>query len=123
MVIHVGLGVVNVNVQSLWSFTQNQNSLLGKCQNVWGAVLLFIPYLWISNNHFRISIIQFLDIHNSIYGYPKIDFRISINQFLDILKSAEYSISIFRLWDILKSNYGYPKIGLYFWTDFRISII
>ena len=29
---------------------------------IWGAVLLFIPHLWI-------SIIRFLDIHNSIFGY------------------------------------------------------
>ena len=63
-----------------------------------GAVLLFIPHLWI-------SIIQFLDIHNSI-------FWISIIQFLDILKSAEYWISIIRFLDILKSNYGYPKIHM-----------
>ena len=54
----------------------------------------------------------FMDIQNSIFGYPKIDFRISINR-------AEYRISIIRFSNILKSIYGYPKIQ----TDFRISII
>ena len=56
--------------------------------------------------------IRFLDIQNSIFGYPKIDLRISINR-------AEYRISIIRFLDILKSIYGYPKTQ----TDFRISII
>ena len=51
---------------------------------LWGAVLLLIPYLWISKIHFWISIIhfrisknelwisknRFLDIHKSILGYP-----------------------------------------------------
>ena len=70
-----------------------------------------------------------MDIHNSIYGYPKMnygypkihpDFWISINQFLDIQKSVEYWISIIRFLDIQKCilgypkmNYGYPKIDLW----------
>ena len=53
-------------------------------QNVWDAVLLFIPYLWISKIHFRISIIHFwiskndFRISQNNYGYPKL--------FLDIQK-------------------------------------
>ena len=94
---------------------------------LWGAVLLFIPYLWIFKIHFWISKNRFmdilkyifgcskiswlLDIHNSIFGYPKMnygypkiypDFWISINQFLDIQKSADYWISIIRFMDIQK---------------------
>ena len=46
---------------------------------VWGAVLLFIPYLWKSKIHFDIHN-SFLDIQKSIYGYPKIHFWISKNQ-------------------------------------------
>ena len=50
-----------------------------------------------------------LDIHSSIFGYPKMnngypkihpDFWISINQFLDIQKAVEYWISIIRFMDI-----------------------
>ena len=43
---------------------------------VWGAVLLFIPYLWISKIHFWISIIHFWISKNElwisliIFGYP-----------------------------------------------------
>ena len=74
---------------------------------LWGAVLLFISYVWISKNHFRISIIhfwisiihfwisknefrisqnnygypKFLDIQKCILGYPQIDFWISIIHF------------------------------------------
>ena len=36
--------------------------------DLWGAVLPFIPYLWISKIHFRISI-----IHLFHYGYPKMN--------------------------------------------------
>ena len=70
-----------------------------KCRYLWGVILLFIPYLWISKIHFWISIIQFLisknrlmDILKYIFGYPKThpDFWISINQILDIQKSVEY---------------------------------
>ena len=46
-------------------------------RGVWGAVLLFIPYLWISKIHFDIHN-SFLDIQNRfmdilkyIFGYPK----------------------------------------------------
>ena len=49
-------------------------------EKVWGAVLLFILYLWISIIHFRISINHFwisinelrisMIILKSIYGYP-----------------------------------------------------
>ena len=72
-----------------------------------GAVLLFISYVWISKIHFRISIIylwisiihfwiskndlgyhkiildiqKFLDIQKCILGYPQIDFWISIIHF------------------------------------------
>ena len=62
---------------------------------------------------------SFLDIHNSIFGYPKIDFRISIIRFMDIQKSALFK-------DILKSNYGYPKIELWISKNqqyLRISLI
>ena len=48
-------------------------------RGLWGAVLLFIPYLWISKIHFDIHN-SFLDIQKSIYGYPKIHFWISKNQ-------------------------------------------
>ena len=61
---------------------------------VWGAVLLFISYLWISKIHFWISKNIFMDIHSH--------FWISINQFLDIQKSVEYWISIIRFMDIQK---------------------
>ena len=71
--------------------------------SLWGAVLLFISYVWISKIHFRISIIHFWTsiIHFWIsknefrisqnnygypkkfgfFGYPKMHFRISINRF------------------------------------------
>ena len=45
-------------------------------ETVWGAVLLFIPYLWISKIHFWISIIHFWISKNEllisliILGYP-----------------------------------------------------
>ena len=41
-------------------------------RGVWGAVLLFIPYLWISKIHFWISKNRFMDILKYIFGYPKI---------------------------------------------------
>ena len=62
---------------------------------------------WISNNVFKdilniadywISIVRFLDIHNSIL--------------VTSLNIADFWISINRIMDILKYNYGYPKIYL-----------
>ena len=134
-----------------WATTQQTNKLtcvpsqdLDQPGNLWGAVLLFIPYLWISKIHFCIlkyifgylKISWLLDIHNSIFGYPKLnygypkihsDFWISINLFLDIQKSVEYWISIILIMDIQKlimdilntpqffdtnkSIFGYPKIS------------
>ena len=47
-------------------------------RGVWRAVLLFIPYLWISKIHFDIHN-SFLDIQKLIYGYSKIHFWISKN--------------------------------------------
>ena len=88
---------------------------------IWGAVLLFIPYLWISENTFldiQKSVDYWIHIHNSILGYPKMNYRypkihpdfwISINQFFDIQKSVEYWISI-SIYGYPKMNYGYPKI-------------
>ena len=83
---------------------------------IWGAVLLFNPYLWISENWFM-DILKYifgypkiswlLDIHNSIFGYPKMnygypkihpDFWISINQFLDIQKISWILDIHFDLW-------------------------
>ena len=93
---------------------------------LWGAVLLFISYVWISNIHFRISTIHFwiskneFRISQNNYGY----FRIATNRFLDshnsfldiqkyikihfwISKShAEFWISIIRF-------FGYPKISVF----------
>ena len=74
---------------------------------LWGAVLLFISYVWISKIHFRISIIHFwisiihfwisknemnLGYHKIIMDIqkfldPKMYFRISTNRFLDIHNS------------------------------------
>ena len=66
---------------------------------LWGAVLLFISYVWISKIHFRISIIHFWISKNEfrisqnnygypkLFGYPKMYFRISTNRFLDIHNS------------------------------------
>ena len=54
---------------------------------LWGAVLLFVPYLWISKIHFRISIIHF--------WISIIHFWISKNEFR-----------------ISQNNYGYPKLFL-----------
>ena len=63
--------------------------------------------------YFRISIIRFLDIHNSflviqksIYGYPKIYFWISKNH-------AEFWISIIRFLDIHNSFLDIQK-SVYF---------
>ena len=36
-------------------------------QRIWGAVLLFIPYLWISKIHFWISIIHFWISKNELW--------------------------------------------------------
>ena len=102
---------------------------------LWGAVLLFISYVWISKIHFRISIIHFWISKNEFrisqnnyqypktFGYPKMYFRISTNWFLDIHNSfldiqtyikihfwiskshAEFWISI--------SIFGYPKISVF----------
>ena len=99
---------------------------------LWGAVLLFISYVWISKIHFRIFIIYFWISKNefrisqnnygypNIFGYPKMYFRISTNRFLDIHNSfldiqkyikihfwiskshAEFWISIIRFLDIQK---------------------
>ena len=73
---------------------------------LWGAVLLFNSYVWISKIHFRISIIHFcisithfwiskneFRISQNNYGYPKkiwypkMYLRISTNRFLDIHNS------------------------------------
>ena len=97
--------------------------------DLWGAVFLFILYLWISKIHFRISIIHFwisknkFRISQNNYGYPKL--------FLDIQKCIlGYHKSILDIHnsflDIQKSIYGDPKI--HFWiskkqTEFWIAII
>ena len=57
---------------------------------------------------------RFLDIHNSIYGYPKLDFWMSKNWIMDIQKSFRI-LDIQKSLDIHKSNFGYPKI--YFWIS------
>ena len=63
----------------------------------WGAVLLFIPYLWISMIHFRIFInhhwISINDLRISIMHW-----RISLNRIKDIHK----------LIYLIRPNYGYP---------------
>ena len=82
------------------------------------AVLVFIPYLWISINHFWISKNR-AELRISI-----IHFRISINRFMDIQYSSYLRISKNELWisknqfvfmdihnsflDMHKSIYGYP---------------
>ena len=89
---------------------------------LWGAVLLFISYVWISKIHFRMSIIHFW-ISIIHFWISKNEFRISTNRFLDIHNSfldiqkyikihfwiskshAEYWISIIRFLDIQKSVY------------------
>ena len=91
---------------------------------LWGAVLLFSSYVWISKILFRISIIHFWisTIHFCIsinefritqnnygypktFGYPKMYFRVSTNRFLDIQNS---------FLDIQKYIFGYPKVMLNF---------
>ena len=57
---------------------------------VWGAVLVFIPYL---------SFISFMDIHNSYKDIHKLILDIH-KSFLDVNKSVEYWISINRCMDI-----------------------
>ena len=72
---------------------------------LWGAVLLFTSYVWISKIHLRISIIHFWISKNEInLGYhkiimdiqkfldPKMYFRISTNRFLDIHNSFFFGI-------------------------------
>ena len=78
---------------------------------LWGAVLLFISYVWISKIHFRIS--QNNYGYPKIFGYPKMYFRISTNRILDIHNS-------------FLDNQKYIKI--HFWVskshvEFRIPII
>ena len=79
-------------------------------RSIWGAILLFIPYLRISKMYFWISIIHFwisknwfIDILKYIFGYPKISWLLYIHN------------SIFRY---PKMNYEYPKI----YPNFLISI-
>ena len=70
-----------------------------------GPLLYYKLTLWaFGSGELKISWI--LDIHNSIFGYPKMYFMTSINQFLDIQK---------WIMDIQKSFYGYPKI--HFWIS------
>ena len=59
----------------------------------------FFPNLWISKN-------RFLDIKNSIFGYPKFNFWISNNQF-------DFVISKNQILDIQNLIYGYPQIKLW----------
>ena len=56
------------------------------------AVLLFIPHLWISIIHFRISINYFWISINELKIFI-IHLKISLNRFMDILNSAELWIS------------------------------
>ena len=71
------LGYLHNRIKLLW-------------QVLCGAVLLFIPYLWISKIQFWISKMYF--------WISKIDH----NTFLDIQKSVDYWISIIRFLDIQK---------------------
>ena len=79
-------------------------------KKIWGGVLLYIPYLWISKSmYFWISLIRFwisknrfMDILKYIFGYPKICCILDINN------------SIFGY---PKMNYGYPKINTDFWIS------
>ena len=79
----------NKGADQLCSLICDQN--LGQT-NVWGAVLLFIPYLWISMIHFRISINHFWISINEL-RISIINLRISLNR-MDILNLAELCISI-----------------------------
>ena len=84
---------------------------------IWGAVLVFIPYLRISINHLWICII-YLRISISKFWISTNHFWISINLFW---------ISINHFWIFINQlNIGYPKISLYLWISiihFWISII
>ena len=99
---------------------------------LWGAVLLFISYVWISKIHFRTSIIRFMIsiIHFWIsknefrisqnnygypktFGYPKMYFRMSTNRFLDI------HYSCLDIQKYIKIHFWISKSHAEFW----ISII
>ena len=87
---------------------------------LWGAVLLFISYVWISKIHFRISTIHFwiskneFRISQNNYGYPKI---LDIQKCILGYPQIDFWISIIHFW-ISKTTYkyifGYPKVMLNF---------
>ena len=101
--------LININQQVLklhlnWIFValkfwKNKSLIL------WGAVLLFIPCVWI---HFWISKSRFMDILKYIVGYPKISWILDIHN------------SIF--W-YPKMNYGYPKMHPDFWISINQFLI
>ena len=65
-----------VELESLMLHAKFQDNRTSGSGEVWGAVLLFIPYLWISKIHFWISIIHFWISKNELWisliilGYP-----------------------------------------------------
>ena len=103
---------------------------------LWGAVLLFISYVWISKIHFRISIIHFwiaiihfwisknefrISQNNygypKIFGYPKMYFRISTNRFSDIHNS------FLDIQKYIKIHiYIYIYIYIYIFLSFRTPL-
>ena len=99
---------------------------------LWGAVLLFISYVWISKIHFKISIIHFW-ISIIHFWISKNEFRISRNNYGYFWISK--NVKSCWILDIHKSIFGSPKnqciLGcpkIHFWisknnTEFRISII
>ena len=50
-----------------------------------------------------------MDIHKSIYGYPRIGLWISTNRIMDIHES-NYGYQEILMMDIHDSNYGYPYL-------------
>ena len=77
---------------------------------LWGAVLVFIPYSWISINHLCISKNR-AELRISI-----IHIRISINRFMDIQNSSYLRISKNQLW-ISKNQFVFMDIHKHFWIS------
>ena len=51
----------------------------------------------------------FMDIHNSIYGYPQLELWISTDTFVKSHKCGQLWISTIVFMDIYKCNCGYPQ--------------